>query len=545
MKLHEWEVWHTYCTYIEAVPISLAEFAKRLVDIGVAELAILRSGESFWTTPEGTGAGTTTVELDSVTGDYEFRLELDKTTTHKPQGFAREAFGQATQFMVGEQRILGPEASLSPPYLRAFLGKIELIANSDGDPHVLNLYPVVLVYETGIVVLELRMIGPDHPTELENFVAGAVNLYRYRFDLVQVSPGLSREATKAYYQSRKRWPIWWRAALLYLQGRHNIAVTERTKGQHDDCFAFQMAPLSSEEPQTLRDVAITIFHVLAFQSGLPRDGWSFLIKGHGVIPFLGDYWSGRPHVHLVRFDDQSDTAEANEKRNHRVFASILSRVPPSGKPVRTIKLKNLRPFDDYGAYITSATSLWVWSKQGLERERPRMDANRGNLIYERQLLVEILEYGYMLHRSLYHQMERLPSSRRIAAVRLQILDLRRRMREASHSGEIRDLLNAGWEEMSLPQLRQDIEEELSIRENDQRAADNLRTTRIGWALTTAFGFVAVPALAEQVLTPLWHVSGIASPANTDLEKVLAVGISILIVLPVVWLSAILFGRKVQ
>src|SRR6202043_1922474 len=95
-------------------------------------------------------------------------------------------------------------------------------------------------------------------------------------------------------------------------------------------------------------------------------------------------------------------------------------------------------------------------------------------------------------------------SRRMAELKFKNLELTGRMREASHSGEIRDLLNAGWKEMSLPELRQDIEEELPIRENDQRAEENLRTTRIGWAFTTVFGFVAVPALAEQIVTPLWH-----------------------------------------
>ena len=545
MKLDEWEIWHTYSTYIETTHIELESFAERLVDIGVAEFAIVSSsGKTFWATSEGTGKGSTTVEVDPINYGHEFRLNLDGTTKHKPQGFAIEALGQAAQFLAGEQRVLGPEASLSPPYLRAFLGKIELVSNSDKDPHVLNLYPSVLMYETGILVIEFRMIGPDHPTELENFVASAVNLYRYDFDLIRVSPGFSREATKAYYRSNKRWPIWWRAALLYLQGQHDIAVAQKTTDEQDQCFSHQMAPLSSEEPQTLRDIAITIFQVLTFHSCLPRDGWGFLLKGYKAISSMGDYWSARPHVHLVRFDDQAETAEANEMRNQQMFLSILSRVPPSGKPSRVMKLpENLRRFDDYGAYITSASSLWVWSKQGLERENPRMDANRGNLIYERQLLVEILEYGYMLHRSLYHRMERLSSSRQIAEVRLQILDLKRRMREASHSGEIRDLLNAGWKEMSLPELRQDIEEELSIRENDQRANENLRATRVGWALTTVFGLVAVPALAEQIVSPFWHFLGIATPANTDLQKVIAVGIAILIVVPVAWLSAQLFARR--
>jgi hypothetical protein len=546
MKLHEWEVWHTYSTYIETTRLDLASCAERLVELGLADFVLISSGESYWQTPEGTGKGISSVELDLVNGGYTFHLQLNELTKHKPQGFALEAFGQAIQFLAGEQRVLGPEPTLSPPYLRAFLGKIELISGGEEDdkPHALDLYPVVLVYETGVLILEFRVIGPDHPTELDNFITDAVNLYRFRFDGVQVSPGLSREATRTYYQSRKRWPIWWRAALLYLQGRHNTAVAERTREQKDVCFTFQMAPLSSTEPQTLRDIAMTIFHVLAFHSGLPRDGWEFLLKGHRAIPSLGDYWSARPHVHLVRFEGQEDTAQENEIRNQEAFASILWRVPPSAKPARPKAIpKNLRPFEDYGAYVSSASSLWVWSKQGLQRERSRMDPNRGNLIYERQLLIEILEYGYMLHRSLYHQMERLASSETIAAVRLQILDLRRRMREASHAGEIRDLLSAGWKEMSLPELRQDIEEELSIRENDRRAADTLRTTRIGWALTTVFGFVAVPTLAEQVVSPLWRLVGLPIPANCDLQKIVAVGVSILIVVPIVGISALFLGRR--
>ena len=192
MKLHEWEIWHTYSTYIETTHIDLESFAERLVDTGVAEFAILSSGETFWTTSEGRGKGSTSVDVDPINYGYEFRLELDSTTKQKPQGFALEALGQATQFLAGEQRVLGPEASLSPPYMRGFLGKVELISSSGADPHVLDLYPVILLYETGILVLEFRMIGPNHPTELENFVAGAVNLYRYQFDLVRVSPGLSR-----------------------------------------------------------------------------------------------------------------------------------------------------------------------------------------------------------------------------------------------------------------------------------------------------------------------------------------------------------------
>jgi hypothetical protein len=329
-----------------------------------------------------------------------------------------------------------------------------------------------------------------------------------------------------------------------LQKEHNLAVSQQTSEHKDDFFSFQMAPLSSTEPQCLQDIALTIFHVAAFLSMRPRDGWRYFLSGQNPVPALGAYWSGRPHVHLVRFDGQAETAAENEKRNYRDFASILCRVSPLEGSSRTISLPpTLRLFDDYGAYVTSATSLWVWSKWGLERERSRMDPNRGNLIYQRQLIIEILEYGYMLHRSLYHRMEMLRSSSEIATVRFQILDLKRRMREASHAGEIRDLLNAGWKEMSLPELRQEIEEGLSMLELDRRAVETLRTTRIGWALTTVFGFVAVPTLAEQLISPLWKISGIPAPASTALQKVLSVVVALLVVAPVVTLSGVISGRR--
>jgi hypothetical protein len=140
-------------------------------------------------------------------------------------------------------------------------------------------------------------------------------------------------------------------------------------------------------------------------------------------------------------------------------------------------------------------------------------------------------------------MEQLNSSDEIAAVRFQILDLRRRMREASHAGEIRDLLNAGWKEMSLPELLQDIEVGLSMRENDRRANDTNRATRIGFALTIVFGLVAVPALAEQLISPLWNLSGLPTPVNPELAKLVSILIAFLIVIPTVGVITFMSGRQ--
>jgi hypothetical protein len=169
-----------------------------------------------------------------------------------------------------------------------------------------------------------------------------------------------------------------------------------------------------------------------------------------------------------------------------------------------------------------------------------MDSNRGNLIYERQVLAELLEYGYMLHRSLFHRVDMFSTTTKVVAVRREILRLRRHMREASPSGEIRELLDNGWKELGLPDLVSDIDDALRLRESETRTADALRAAQIGWALTVVFGFVAVPALADQVIQPIWKLTSFPQFSDPSLMSIVSDGIAVLFITLFLWvvLSAI-------
>jgi hypothetical protein len=96
----------------------------------------------------------------------------------------------------------------------------------------------------------------------------------------------------------------------------------------------------------------------------------------------------------------------------------------------------------------------------------------------------------------------------------------------SHSGEIRRLLDAGWKELGLPILAQEIEEALSLRESEMRSLDALRATRVGWVIATVFGLVAVPGLADQVVIPIWHILKIHPITDVDHVKVVAAIVAI-------------------
>jgi hypothetical protein len=538
LEIEEWEIWHTYTTYFEATEIDLSETARRLVAADVAECAMLRDGRTYWRSDAAVSSGSTEIDVDSVTGESTFRLRFDDGCK-KPEGFALEAWGQASYFLISERKVLGDDTALPPPYLRAYLGKCRLVTapSKDEPTSQLDLYPVLILYESGVLIVEFRMIGPESITELSHFITGGVNLFKYRFDSVEVSPGLASFATRAYYQSARRWNLYHRLQLMWLQAGHDIAVKQRTQKQEDDAFSFNLAPLSGSEGNDLKAIALTIFHTVSFIAGGPRMGLRFLVWGQVPPPSVGEFWSGRPHIHLVRFQNQGKTAAENELRHGADFGRIVCRVPilDEAQARRTLPT-NARMFQDYGAYVTSATSLWVWSTDGLSAQAGSMDPNRGNLIYERQVLVEILEYGYMLHRSLYHRVEKFATTAEVISVRRQIVQMQRMMREASHSGEIRDLLENGWKEMALPSLISEIDAGLRLRESETQSIEALRSTRVGWALTVVFGFVAVPTLADQVVIPIWKLTPFHQFVDPSWTTLTSEGIAALIVLLFLWLT---------
>jgi hypothetical protein len=532
-EVQEWEVWHTYSTYLDRPGIDLLEGAINLVKSEVAECVLSSTGRAFWQSDGTVAQGTFTVEVNDDTGQGSFRCVSDDKCSKVPTGFVLEAMGQTAQCILAERRVLGEELSFADESIRAYLGKVVVIGVDGGRSTAeLNLYPVLVVYQSGVMVLQLRMIGPAAPIPLSDFINYAVNLPRIRLTRALVNPGLERTAIAAYYRS-SRVPFLARFRLSRAQILHNSAVEQRTTEVEGEDFSFRLSPWSGET-DSLRSIALSIFHTCAYLIAGPRSGLSFLLRGPRVPPSLGKFWSGRPHVHIIRFRDQRETASENNQVHAGAFYSILSRTP---NLARTLP-KNLRLFEDYSAFVSSSSSLWVWSKQGLEREADRTDANRGNFIYERQILMELLEYGYMLHRGLYHRVENLHSTDQVMEDRRYLLELRLRMRETSHSGEIRELLEAGWDALGLPTLISEIDVGLALRESEMRSADTMRATRVGWVIAIVFGIVAIPGLADQVVTPAWHALKLHPVGDTDKMKLLSAGIASGVIL--VLLTAVLW-----
>ena len=301
MELHEWEIWHTYSSTIQTGAINLESLAERLVCEGVAYTVLHRDGLTFWqgAQSKGIGKGATSINLDPAGVAAKFQMHPKDDQQPELAGFAREAWYQASLFRCNEKRVFHPDSDLPPPYLRAYLGQCNLI--SDQNDKYIRLYPVVVIYDTGVILVEFRTISPKQPVDLAHFIRGGINLYEYGFDRIEGPPGLVRLATRAWYHSHPRWRFHHRATLLYLERGHDIAVDEQTQLHEETDFEFELAPLSSSgEEERLHSFALTIMHVFAFVAVAPRKGLGFLLRGQKPIAALGHYWEGRPHVYLMK-----------------------------------------------------------------------------------------------------------------------------------------------------------------------------------------------------------------------------------------------------
>ena len=537
MIVREWEIWHTYATYVHVAKIDLDEVARRLVDGRIALFAMLQDGRTYWASARSVCRGQTTLEQDDRAGTCRFSIEHDED--EKLRGFAKEAWFQAARFRYAEDRVFGADNSLPSPYVRAFLGQCRLVSSTK-EQYRVHLYPTLIIYESGVLVLEFRSISPEYPAPLDEFISDAVNLFQVPFQKVEASPGLVNLATQAYEHFTRGRSILSRVGLVWLQRRHEARVQELTRRRRSGPFQFELAPMSStrdkKPKESLKTLAQTIFHTTAFVINRPRSELSFLFRGHRRAPELGDFWSGRPHIYLVRFDGQCDTAAENERRHATSFRKILARIPAEDFAVARRQLpRDCRYFDDYNAYITSAATLFAWSTRGIEQSSKWADVNRGHLIYERQAVMELLEYGCMLHRWLLGRAQDHYDPDEVFAARRALNRLIWSMTLPSQSGEIMELLDYGWKQLKVPELRRQIDDAFRLRQEETNVLEARANTRVGNLLTVLFGLVAIPSLAGQVVEPAWCWLELPLPTGDAAFQMLANAVAFAIVVPVVLL----------
>ncbi|HEY9625989.1 MAG TPA: hypothetical protein V6C84_01700 [Coleofasciculaceae cyanobacterium] len=530
--LEKWEIWYTFSTYLKANISNLEIVAKLLVESEIADCCVISSGETFCRTDNGIVSGKTVLELSGDLKKVSAKFEVNSVGSAYFTPYASETWLIGVQFLYGEARQISQGKELPTPHLRAFLEPICLIKKEE---RITRLYPVIVLYQSGVLLIEFRMIAPDDSIELSDFIRNYVNLQEYDYDFAIVPTAISVLAPEAYqYYSNPKINIFQRLDLLKKKKKQKKALQTLAEKVKFGDFEFEVAPLfGTEKQETITSVAHTLFTIVGFITQSPTSSINLLVKGIPQLPEVGEYWIGRPHIHLVQHSNQLDSASSNEESNKKLFGRILARVPEANGDFSIYLPSNSRKFEDYAAYITLAATLWVWSKSGLEHQSQCMDLNRGNLIYEHQVQVELLEYGFILYKSLVEKSKTLREYPDILSIRRDLVELKSKMLETAPYGEIRDLLSKGWEQMNIEAMQSQISENLSILESEIKFTESKQSDSFRVFLTV-FGLIASASFARSVVSPFWKALSLWLPSNENSAELFLVGISAMLVIFIIF-----------
>ena len=525
--LREWEVWHTYSTFFTGPVFDLTRGARKLVATGSVLCAVHRDGTADWAAPDGTlQTGEVKVRLNGR--GNAATIEIAPSPKDAEGAFALEALLWAANLRFEELHLLG-DYSWMPNYVRLFLGEC-IFSGADG---VFSCYPVIKIYETGVVILSFRVIGPPRGVRVDEFIHRYVNLHASRFNLLQVPPGLARLISRAETRIG--------VAPRSMIGRFRLIRTNRgldrafdqtsyTLNTGDFTFRLTAIDRGHEENSwdTLATIALAIINAVGYGMSTQRSDLLTVVKGFRPAVTRGNFWTGRPHVHIVRHADQAETAQENESRHRADFGWIMGRLwsTKDHHQGSTHLPPNQRQHGDYATYVNSAMSLWVWARKGIKLQARWADPNRSHLIYGSQTIVEQIEYAAILHRRMLQLSCEYTIPDQVLAAKRELVLLETTLRESSHFGEIRDLLACGMETLGVPALRGATERLLEVQESETALRENRVAERRNRLITFAFGLTAVPTIASEVIRPLWQYLGWWRPATASAFKILTVGISV-------------------
>jgi hypothetical protein len=307
--------------------------------------------------------------------------------------------------------------------------------------------------------------------------------------------------------------------------KEDVVAAGRQAGEHFSRKLRQtVQPATARSPETFQTVALLIMEVVGYVASTrttgPCSGLRMAIAGPGTINHIGAHWTGRPNTHLFRFSDQASSAEENLTRHSDAFGAIATRTSILEGAKRWLP-EDTREFDDYSAHIGLAGSLWVHSRRSLDRRGPSHGhINRALLVYEQQTKVELLEYGYMLHRRIADRVMQgggpyTDRASELLEAQRDLADFEWSLQDTGHFGEVRNQLEAGWAAFGIPRLRQRIADALRVRQEAASYRQSLASTRWSAFLALVAGLLAVPPLVDILIDPLWKLFDLPRPASAE------------------------------
>jgi hypothetical protein len=546
MDLQEWEIWHTYSSFFVKPIKDLNVLAQKLVEDGIAECSSLINGECFWMENDSAVSGKLSIFVHPDNAKSTFELQPIPANP-----FITECLKQAAYFRFAEIRLYKADGLLPPPYVRAYLGECRLASEDIS----IAVYPIITIYQSGIILIELRLISPDRSISSEELLDKYINTFKWPFNKMALPPRVAFALMQSdIFYRKNNWSIRHRLMLALVFWRYRKRIKEESYTDSSGDFSHQFYDL--QKPEAPKDPMFDIGHTtsdlsqllmmgIGWSLNVRRLGLGFLLFGQPPLPELGSYWVTRPHCYIIRHTDQKETASENEKVHGDDFGWIMSRTTGTGIGGRQYLPKNLRTTEDYGAYVAPQGSLWAWSKSGVTKQSKPEDKNREGFIYEPQVMMELVDYVFMFHKRFAEMASVIESTDEVLAARKELASLQMNMSSVSRFGEINELIEAAWKRMNVEKLRSQIADALAIRKEEKELLEERTENRRSILLTFFFGMLAAPTLASEFTTPLiryltplwlpaWQSFRFPIPQDPNLIRVISVVLTFSYLMGLLW-----------
>ena len=241
---------------------------------------------------------------------------------------------ESLYFRFAELKQFGQNKEFSAKYIRGHIGECRLVA----DNYTYCIYPSIKLYDTGVLLVELRTIHPATVVTTKEFIEEFLNLYTMRFSNILVPPSLHINGQHAFTASEKsRWPLFLRFGSWLVDKEIKKYLEENTVKEKSGDFDFEFVPLwesknhkdkdlelSESNSFLIEDLVLTIFQSVGVAASGLRRGKSLIFRGSNKSLKLGKHWRGHHHVYLIKFNGQDNLAQRNEDKFKNDFGLIMA-----------------------------------------------------------------------------------------------------------------------------------------------------------------------------------------------------------------------------
>lgn len=442
MQITKWEIWKTYSTYTNRTfnYSELKEISEILVKNNLVTSILMSDCSIIWK------------DGKKVKEDQIFDLNYSQILAllNKLPEYAAEGIHQFYLMWKSEERIL-KDLHYDFPYIKCFLSPIMVTFTPD---HTKILYPQLTIYDTGILNLTFRIISPDkYNYEINNFIYNEIN-----------SNNLKIKEVKFPYEILEN--------LKYLE----IDELEKNK-ETIKLEPFEHDFVKLYDFENLLDLTQFLIQVISFQ----------ISKKFRKIDYYNNYWLYSQSIYLLDYKNQPYHKEEIIDNFREYLIQIMYRLPFLFDVNFSKELpKDLREINQYCLFIIKGMSLWVSSKDELEKFKD--DINNQSKVYEKQVLVEAINHFNLLANKLYEISYHNGNYDEAIKLQKELINFQRLFKTTyvSNFGEINHILNYCYEELEWGELITLSNELLDIEKNHQnnRRSDNIQYSVILLAIVT-------------------------------------------------------------